>query len=118
MSFSIAKLTQSLASMPVQERAAIEAKLLADYARHAAFLRPLGSAGMSKMFAVAPGLEESALAEDAGITSIASQSAFEQAAIASDKPLLLIRSNADIDEAIVTQALEQTPYVKTVFIVR
>jgi len=116
MSFSVKKLAESLETMTVQEREVAETKLLADYARHAAFMRPIASAGFSKIFAVSPGLEEESLAGDTDMVSIHTQDEFVDALQQRDKPLLLIRGGANVPQSLVIHLLEQCVGEKTVFI--
>ncbi len=118
MTFSVASLKASLESMSPDERKAAENKLLADYARHAAFGRPLASAGLSRVFVVAAGMEEHALAEDTDVLSIRSLEQFKAALETSRHPLLLIRTGTDIAEQQIYDLLETCVAEKTVFIAR
>lgn len=116
MTFSVNALKKELEALPTKERTAREAQLLADYARHAAFGRPLAGAGLSRLYNVQGGMEEASLAGDADIVSITTEEAFAQAVNDSSKPLLLIRSGAKIAEAFMRRLLTQSTFVKTVFI--
>lgn len=118
MSFSVSKLVKSLESLPAKEREAKETQLLADFARHAAFNRPLGHAGFSKLFAVPPGLEELSLAADPDVVSITTEEEFERAMMNPTQPLLFIRSGTTVPEAVLHYLLEQSLDVKTVFVAR
>ena len=118
MTFNIAQFKESLKAMSPDERRAAENKLLADYARHAAFGRPLASAGLSRVFVVAAGMEENALAEDADIVSIRSLEHFKAALENRGHPLLLVRTGTDIAEQQIYDLLETCVAEKTVFIAR
>jgi len=118
MQHFIADTIQALNAMPPKERDAAETQMLADYARHAAFTRPIGTAGLSSIFRVSPGLEEAALAEDTDVVSITTQDELQQAMEQRDKPLLLVRSQANCSQALIEYMLERSLHIKTVFVAR
>ena len=118
MTFSVSQLKESLKFMSPDERKAAETQILADYARHAAFARPLASAGLSRVFATSSGMEEAALAEDKDVISIRTLDAFKAALETRSQPLLLIRSGTDISENEIYHLLEQSVTEKTIFLVQ
>jgi hypothetical protein len=118
MSFSVANLAKTLESLPPKERKAMESKLLADYARQAAFARPLDMIGLSRIYEVSAGLEELSLSQDADIVSVNTQEEFEQAMNKADALMLLIRSGAKISDLVLAHTLEHSVQAKTIFKVK
>jgi len=118
MTNSVNALKKSLTAMTAQDRNKAETQLLADYARHAAFERPVDAIGPVSLYAVAAGLEEAALTKDEDIHSVITEEELQRAIESRTMRLILIPSHAKLSDALITYLCERGVYEKTIFISR
>ncbi len=114
----ISQIEEKLKSLPEKERAEMQSQLLADYARHAAFQRPLGMSGFSRIYKIHSGVEETMLSGDKDVVVITTEVELEELVKARANPLILVKTGASITQERIFALLEHCIYEKAVFIAK